>query len=650
MGVHGVAVIMLVFLFTKATAQDELEPPVPVALPDCQDMCGNVSIPYPFGIGAGCAANESFVIQCDNYSSNPAKPFIGNKSVEVLAISLRERTVSVNNSLKFFPNGHLIFPDTYTRFASVLYWTYKNEYCNDTAVDKGDDFIYCKQNEALCGNQTDCYCNDGYEGNPFLQDGCRDVDECSRAVFLEEPLYSSSGARNGTEICSRSGGTCVNTPGDYYCSCPSGYRGYRSGCYYIKNNKARMAIIGTCSGLGALFILVCAWWLYKIMRRRRKRQLKKKFFKRNGGLILQQQLSSGEEGNVEKAKVFTSKALEKATDNYNQNRVLGKGGQGTVYKGMLPDGRIVAIKKSKIDDDERKVEHFINEVVILSRISHQNVVKLHGCCLETEVPLLVYEFIPNGTLFEFIHGQNEELPLSCWDIRLRIATEVAGALSYLHSAAAIPIYHRDIKSANILLDEKYRSKVADFGTSRSISVDQTHLTTRVLGTWGYLDPEYFQSGQFTDKSDVYSFGVVLIELLTGQKPISSTRSEEERSLATQFIMAMKETCLYDILDARVAKEGSKEEVMRVANLAKRCLNLNGRKRPTMKEVATELEDIKKWHGVPDSRHHKEEEGEEVGCAFEIEQMSTGDTASTSTKSFPNNSLSSSSDIQPLLFG
>ncbi|KAK3012112.1 hypothetical protein RJ639_010585 [Escallonia herrerae] len=227
-------------------------------------------------------------------------------------------------------------------------------------------------------------------------------------------------------------------------------------------------------------------------------------------------------------------------------------------------------------------------------------------------------------------------------MRLRIATEAAGALSYLHSAAAVPIYHRDIKSTNIILDEKYRSKVADFGTSRSISVDQTHLTTRVLGTWGYLDPEYFQSSQFTDKSDVYSFGVVLIELLTGQKPISSTKSEEARSLATEFILAMKEDCLNDILDSGVAKEGRKEELMRVANLAKRCLNSNGRTRPTMKEVATELEDIKKWHGASDRRHHKEEEGEEVECAIEIEQMGTWDTASTSTKGFVDNTLSSTS--------
>ncbi|KAK3012109.1 hypothetical protein RJ639_010582 [Escallonia herrerae] len=209
-----------------------------------------------------------------------------------------------------------------------------------------------------------------------------DVDKCLGARTYSESAF---GPDNATDICSRSGGTCVNTEGDYYCSCPSGYVGDRYGCSKINNNKARMAIIGI--GLGALFVLVCLWWLYKIMRRRkRERQLKKKFFKRNGGLILQQQLSSGEEGNIEKTKVFTSKALEKATDNFNQNRVLGQGGQGTVYKGILPDGSIVAIRKSKIDD-EGKVEQFINEVVILSRISHRNVVKLHGCCLETEVPL-----------------------------------------------------------------------------------------------------------------------------------------------------------------------------------------------------------------------------------------------------------------------
>ncbi|PRQ51992.1 putative protein kinase RLK-Pelle-WAK family [Rosa chinensis] len=180
-------------------------------------------------------------------------------------------------------------------------------------------------------------------------------------------------------------------------------------------------------------------------------------------------------------------------------------------------------------------------------------------------------------------------------MRLRVGMEVAGALSYLHSSASMPIYHRDIKSSIILLDDKHRVKVADFGTSRSVSIDQTHLTTHVNGTFGYLDPEYFWSSQFTDKSDVYSFGVVLAEFLTGQKPVFVPRSQEGiqdwRSLATYFIVSLEEDCLFDILDAEVMKGGKKEEITAVANLAKRCLNMKGKKHPTMEEIAVELEGI-----------------------------------------------------------
>ena len=156
---------------------------------------------------------------------------------------------------------------------------------------------------------------------------------------------------------------------------------------------------------------------------------------------------------------------------------LVKEDKALFINGMLIYGKIVAIKKSKVID-EGKLEEFINGVVILSQINHRNVVKILGCCLETEVPLLVYEFNPNGTLSQYLHDQNEEFPTT-WDMRLRIATEVARTLLYLHSAASTPIYHQDIKTTNILLDNKYRTKVADFGTSRSIVVDQTHLTTVV---------------------------------------------------------------------------------------------------------------------------------------------------------------------------
>ncbi|KAI5339823.1 hypothetical protein L3X38_019095 [Prunus dulcis] len=421
---------------------------------------------------------------------------------------------------------------------------------------------YCLGSPALDYNNRStlsCYCPDGFEGNPYLLKTCQDIDECMRIGYARCWAHSK----------------CVNVPGYYFCE--------------GKKKTKLILIIGLGAGLGLLLLLVGAWLGYRFLKKRHTMKRREMFFKRNGGLLLEKQLSSGEV-NVEKIKLFKSKELEKSTDNFNTDRILGQGGQGTVYKGMMTDGRIVAVKKSKIVD-ESQLSDFINEVVILSQINHRNVVQLLGCCLETEVPILVYEFIPNGNLSQYIHEQNEEFPLT-WEVRLRIALEVAGALSYLHASAAFPIYHRDIKSTNILLDAKYKAKVADFGTSRSVAIDQTHLTTLVHGTFGYLDPEYFQSSQFTEKSDVYSFGVVLVELLTGQKPISFRRSKEEgKSLATYFITSMQLDRLFEILDAEVVKGGSEADIILVANLARRCLNLSGRKRPTMREVTAELERI-----------------------------------------------------------
>ena len=230
-------------------------------------------------------------------------------------------------------------------------------------------------------------------------------------------------------------------------------------------------------------------WLYWGLKRRKLIKLKEKFFKQNGGFLLQQQLSK-HNGSIETTQIFAAEELEKATNNYHENRILGQGGQGTVYKGILSDNRIVAIKKSRTID-RSQIEQFINEVIVLSQVNHRHVVKLLGCCLETQVPMLVYEFVTNGTLFNHIHHTDHSSTLQ-WQLRLQIATETAGALSYLHFAASTPIIHRDIKSTNVLLDDNYIAKVSDFGALRLIPLDQTQLTTLVQGTLGYLDLKYLQ--------------------------------------------------------------------------------------------------------------------------------------------------------------
>ena len=393
---------------------------------------------------------------------------------------------------------------------------------------------------------------------------------------------------------------------------------------------------GLGTSMGLLLLLLLFFWLLKVFKKRKYKKLKEDLFKHL--LLLHQQTGQGTFG---KTKLFTAKELEKATDNFNKSRICRRGGQGIVYKGMLSDGTIVAIKKlNKVD--ENQLEQFINEVVILSQINHKNVVRLLGCCLATKDPLLVCEFLPNGTLFDFIHDPKPEFPLT-WNMRLKIATDVVGALAYLHFASSVPIYHRDIKSTNILLDEKYVVKVSDFGISKLVEVDQTHLTTVVKGTFGYLDPEYYQTSQYTEKSDVYSFGVVLLELLTGQRPISMERTEVGRNLASHFLAYIGADNLDAILDAKVLEEGGKDEVIAVARLARRCLNVKGQMRPTMKEVATELESLvmSQIHPAVDLKLDKEAiESEAKDMEFsDIEYSWTSNDHGIAT---------SSSDAHPLM--
>ncbi|KAF8024770.1 hypothetical protein BT93_F1828 [Corymbia citriodora subsp. variegata] len=389
-------------------------------------------------------------------------------------------------------------------------------------------------------------------------------------------------------------GLCTNLLGTYNCSCPEGLQGDGrkdgKGCTPIIHEKSFHSInIVLGVSISFLLIFLVISWLYWGLRERKISRQREKFFLENGGRLMLQRLLSEHEGSIESTRIFTDEELKQATDHYHESRILGQGGQGTVYRGILPNNMVVAIKKAKILD-RSQVEEFINELIILSQINHRNVVKLIGCCFETEVPLLVYEFVTNGTLSDHIHKCGHESTLS-WRARLRIAGETAGALSYLHSDASAQILHRDIKSTNILLDENYTAKVADFGASRLVPLDRTQLTTLVQGTLGYLDPEYFHSSQLTVKSDVYSFGVVLAELLTGLRALSFERAESERNLSLYFASAIKAERLFEIIDLRVLNEGNPEEIKEVAMLASRCLRVKGEDRPTMKEVAMELEGL-----------------------------------------------------------
>ncbi|KAL2459108.1 Wall-associated receptor kinase-like 14 [Forsythia ovata] len=300
--------------------------------------------------------------------------------------------------------------------------------------------------------------------------------------------------------------------------------------------------------------------------------------------------------------VYPYKEMEKATDFFCEKRRLGNGAYGTVYSGKLHSDEWVAIKRIKHRDTDG-IEQVINEIKLLSSVSHPNLVRLLGCSIENEEQILVYEFMPNGTLSQ--HLQREKGNGLPWPVRLTIAAETAQAISYLHNATQPPIYHRDIKSSNILLDYNYKSKVADFGLSRLGIIESSHISTAPQGTPGYLDPQYHQDFHLSDKSDVYSLGVVLIEIITALRVVDFSRPQNEVNLAALAVDRIGKGHLDEIIDPLLKQNTDAwtlSSIHKVAELAFRCLAFHRDMRPSMMEVAIELEQLRlsKWANAEES--------------------------------------------------
>lgn len=280
--------------------------------------------------------------------------------------------------------------------------------------------------------------------------------------------------------------------------------------------------------------------------------------------------------------------INKATRNFSPSMKIGEGGFGTVYKAQLLDGQIVAIKRAKKEQFDSLRTEFSSEVELLTKIEHRNLVKLLGYLDKGNERLIITEYVPNGTLREHLDGQHGKI--LDFNQRLEISIDVAHALTYLHLYAEKPIIHRDVKSSNILLTESLRAKVADFGFARlgPMEADQTHISTKVKGTAGYLDPEYLKTYQLTPRSDVYSFGILLIEILTSRRPVDMKRSADERVTVRWAFKKYNEGNVSDTLDPGMEEVVDGEIVSKMFALAFQCAAPTRSDRPTMKEVAEQL--------------------------------------------------------------
>ncbi|KAF5473745.1 hypothetical protein F2P56_005707 [Juglans regia] len=588
--------------------------------------CGSIEIPYPLSTNPNCG-DPDYSLRCDPHSQKLYFVALNGSSYAVVSIMaasqrmvvqpsawLPDRCVTqdmlvseglwLNQSLPFnitSSNTIFLFNCSPRLLVSPLNCT-TSSLCHRFLESSGQ----VDKNRALqCASGLDPCCTFIVGGIPSAykirlhSSGCR----AFRSILHLDPEKPASQWEEGLEIqwapppepvcksqldCSgASKCSAAGLNGQLRCLCNKGYlwdHGLGTCLRTKKNIKAGLSL-KVSIGIISFFSLALVMTAVTLRRSCRRLSNQAKMAKAR-----EKMLKSSNGG--KSARMFHLKEMKKATKNFSKDRVLGSGGFGEVYQGELQDGTVVAVKSARVGNI-KSTEQVLNEVGILSQVNHKNLVRLLGCCVEGEQPLMIYEFISNGTLHDHLHGKFSTL--LDWKTRLRIALQTAEALAYLHTAAYTPIYHRDVKSTNILLDDNFNAKVADFGLSRLADPGLSHVSTCAQGTLGYLDPEYYRNYQLTDKSDVYSYGVVLLELLTSQKAIDFSRDQDDVNLATYVGRRANTGASMEVVDQRLlGKEPTGDTLTSIKlflELALSCLREKKGDRPGMKDVVQELQCI-----------------------------------------------------------
>ncbi|KAK1641754.1 hypothetical protein QYE76_059559 [Lolium multiflorum] len=418
----------------------------------------------------------------------------------------------------------------------------------------------CLSGNSSCHNAAGggyvCRCWVHYHGNPYIANGCQDINECE--------LRKQSDELSLRYPCS-SDGICKNRVEGYDCRCKSGMKGDAiKGHCSEKFPLPAKVVVSLAAFVVACVLMVMSRQLLKL----------KRFYEQNGGPVLK---------GVKNIRIYRRKQLKQITNNYKH--VIGEGHFGKVYMGILEDKQQVAIKISiKIDKHMKK--EFTDEVIIQSEMRHKNIVRLLGCCLEVKAPMLVYEYAARGSLYDVLFGL-KRIDIISVDTRLGIAIGSAEGLTYMHSAVESTIRHGDVKSANILLDQNFTPKVLDFGTTRLLARGKEEKTDHVIGDLSYIDPIYMEEGVITQKSDVYSFGVILIELITRRPAVY----DDQRRYVANFVQASLNNEARNFVDTAITSEADIKLLEMTSKVAVECLKPNIEERLDMKQVEQRLNQI-----------------------------------------------------------